>query len=109
MDGETIEIRPMDFKYERLGISEFYRVIEMYTTGAILGAEKGVFHPDKDGDKCLMDWLIAVTNDPAFVRRHYDKFNSVIVDELIAIHKRFCRAVEKEEHRKNLQTTGEGV
>lgn len=107
--GETIEIKPMKFKYERIGLAQFYHVIEAYTTGVILCAEKGVFHPEKDGDKCMMDWLVAVTDNPAFVRKHYGDFDSKIVDRLIEIHKRLCRVDEKAEHRKNLQTTGEGV
>ena len=40
-----------------------YRYLELYPLPEILAMREGAFGDDRDGDKALMDWLIAVTDD----------------------------------------------
>lgn len=62
--GETlIEIKPTKLKYHRNRTAAFYRYLELYPLPEILAMREGAFGDDRDGDKALMDWLIAVTDD----------------------------------------------
>ena len=38
----------------------FYRILEVYPLSDILAMEAGAFDDERDGDKAVMDWLIAV-------------------------------------------------
>lgn len=76
----------------------------MYPIADILAMEAGAFGDDRDGDKALMDWLIAVTDNPDLVARHYDEMDTGSIEQLLAIFRRVNRIDEKEQKLKNLQT-----
>lgn len=50
-------------KYHRNRTAAFYRYLDVYPLPEILAMREGVFGDERDGDKALMDWLIAVTDD----------------------------------------------
>lgn len=76
----------------------------MYPVADILAMEAGAFGDDRDGDKALMDWLIAVTDNPDLVTRHYDEMDTGSIEQLLSIFRRVNRIDEKEQKLKNLQT-----
>jgi len=76
----------------------------MYPIADILAMEAGAFGDDRDGDKALMDWLIAVTDHPDLVTAHYDEMDTGTIEQLLTIFRRVNRIDEKEQKLKNLQT-----
>ena len=66
--------------------------------------EAGAFGDDRDGDKAVMDWLIAVLDDEALVLENYDSMDTNTVEQLLDIFRRVNRIDEKEQKQKNLQT-----
>ena len=70
----------------------------------ILAMEAGAFGDDRDGDKAVMDWLIAVFDDEALVLENYDAMDTGTVEQLLEIFRRVNRIDEKEQKQKNLQT-----
>ena len=76
----------------------------MYPIADILAMEAGAFGDDRDGDKALMDWLIAVTDNPDLVTAHYDEMDTGTIEQLLTIFRRVNRIDEKEQKLKNLQT-----
>jgi hypothetical protein len=66
--------------------------------------EAGAFGDDRDGDKAVMDWLIAVFDDEALVLENYDSMDTGTVEQLLEIFRRVNRIDEKEQKQKNLQT-----
>ena len=105
---QLIEIKPTKLKYQRNRTAAFYRMLELYPLADILAMEAGAFGDDRDGDKALMDWLIAVTDDAELVRANYDSMDTGTVEQLLAIFRRVNRIDEKEQKQKNLQTAGKG-
>lgn len=69
----------------------------------MFATQAGAFGDDRDGDKCVMDWLIAVTNDPELILENYNDMDTGTIEDLLIIFKRLNRITEKEERRKNLQ------
>ncbi|MDO4357278.1 MAG: hypothetical protein Q4E13_12300 [Clostridia bacterium] len=63
----------------------------------------------RDGDKCLLDWLVAVTNDAELIRAHYDELSTEDVMKMLEIFKRVNKITEKENALKNRETTGKVV
>ena len=102
LGGETIEIKPTKLKYMRNHTAAFYKVLELYPLPDVLAMEAGAFEDDRDGDKAVFDWLIAVTDDPAFVKRHYNDMTAEAVETLLSIYRRINRIDEKENTLKNL-------
>ena len=80
----------------------------MYPVADVLAMESGAFGDDRDGDKALMDWLIAVFDDAALVTEHYDEMDTDTIEQLLAIFRRINRIDEKEQKLKNLQTARKG-
>ena len=76
----------------------------MYPVADILAMEAGTFGDDRDGDKALMDWLIAVTDSPDLVTVHYDEMDTGTIEQMLSIFRRVNRIDEKEQKLKNLQT-----
>lgn len=64
--------------------------------------EAGAFDDDRDGDKAVFDWLIAVTDSPAFVKRHYNDMTAEAVETLLSIYRRINRIDDKELTLKKL-------
>lgn len=64
--------------------------------------DAGAFGDDRDGDKCVLDWLIAVFDDEDFVVEHYDEMDTAFIEQVLAIFKRVNRIDEKEAALKNM-------
>lgn len=70
--------------------------------------EAGSFGDDRDGDKAVMDWLIAVTDDEKLVTEHYDSMDTGVIEQLLAIFRRINKIDEKEQKQKNLLAARKG-
>lgn len=70
--------------------------------------EAGAFGDDRDGDKAVMDWLIAVTDDEELILQNYDGMDTGLIEQLLAIFRRVNRIDEKEAKQKNLLTARKG-
>ena len=46
-------------------------MLELYPLADILAMESGAFGDQRDGDKAVMDWLIAVTDDEQLITENY--------------------------------------
>ena len=79
-------------------------MLELSPLADILAMEAGAFGDDRDGDKAVMDWLIAVFDDEALVLENYDAMDTGTVEQLLEIFRRVNRIDEKEQKQKNLQT-----
>lgn len=100
MAGTPVEIKPTKLKYIRNRTAYFYKALDTYPLPDIL-ADEILFDPQRDGDKCLMDWLIAVTDDPDLVTDVYDAIDAETVYRLLAVFKRVNHFDEREENLKN--------
>lgn len=103
--GTPLEIKPTKMKYVRNGTANFYRLIEKVPLIDIVQIESGTFGEgdDRDGDKAIMDWLIAATDDEAFVVEHYDEFDVEQILRIVEIFKRINKFT-KEDDSKNVET-----
>ena len=106
IEGEPIEIKPTKLKYIRNGTAGFYRLIDTVPIVDIVQMPAGVFGAEdsRDGDKALMDWLIAATDNEEFVTAHYDEMDVGQIEMILEIFKRINRFVDKEKNLKNAQT-----
>ena len=100
--GKPIEIKPTKVKYQRNRTATFYRALDMYPLVDILAMEEGAFGDDRDGDKAVMDWLIAVTDDEELVLNNYDDMDTATIEKILSIFKRVNKIDEKEEKLKNM-------
>lgn len=105
---QLIEIKPTKLKYQRNRTAAFYRMLELYPLADILAMETGAFGDDRDGDKALMDWLIAVTDDEQLILDHYNELDTGMIEQLLQIFRRVNRMDEKEQKQKNLLTARKG-
>lgn len=105
--GQIVEIKPTKLKYQRNRTASFYHILDLYPLSDILAMEAGQFGDDRDGDKALMDWLIAITDNEQLIVQNYDEMDTQIVDKLVEIYKRVNRVTEKENKLKNLARTQE--
>lgn len=102
--GDTlIEIKPTKMRYLRDRTLNFYKILDIYPLVEILSWGGEAFEDGRDGDKCVMDWLIAVTNDPQLVKKNYNNIDVDTVENMLLIFKRLNRLEEKEQARKNLE------
>ena len=99
-----IEIKPTKLRYQRNRTAAFYKMLELYPLADILAMEAGAFGDDRDGDKAVMDWLIAVFDNEALVLEHYDSMDTGTVEQLLEIFRRVNRIDEKEQKQKNVMT-----
>lgn len=107
--GDTlVEVKPTKLKYQRNRTAAFYKMLEVYPLADILAMEAGAFGDDRDGDKALMDWLIAVLDDEKLVTENYDRLDTGVIEQLLAVFRRVNRIDEKEQKLKNLQTARKG-
>lgn len=67
--------------------------------------EAGTFGDDRDGDKAVMDWLVAVTDNEELILAHYDEMDTDTIERLLAIFKRVNKIDEKEAYQKKIQAT----
>lgn len=101
--GQPIEIKPTKVKYQRNRTAAFFRVIRTYPLVDILAMDVGSFGDDRDGDKAIMDWLIAVFDDEQLVLDHYDEMDTALIEKILKIFLRINKIDEKEENLKNLE------
>ena len=102
IDGKTIENKPTKFKYFRNKGASAYGIIKQVPIHELLVYDKGVFDPNRSADQLLYDFLIAVFDDPIFVREHYDDLDPEILEQILKIFGRINHIDEKEEAvRKN--------
>lgn len=89
----------------RNGTANFYKLIENVSLVDIMQLQSGAFGEgdDRDGDKAVMDWLIAATDDEEFVTEHYDNFDVEQILRILDIFKRVNKFM-KEDASKNAQT-----
>lgn len=93
----------------RNGSAMFYQVIDTYPVTHIPLMAKGIADPNRTGDKCLTDWLVAVTDNPDFVAEHINDFDGETIWQMLQIFKRLNHITEKEEALKKAQTQGKEV
>ena len=106
LGGEDIEIKPTKLLYQRNRTAAAYRILDVYPLPDILAMEKGILDPERDGDAIVMDFLIAVFDNKALVKKYYDSMTSEDVDKILKIFKRLNHIEDKEEAAKNRQAKG---
>ena len=104
--GKLIEIKPTKLKYQRNRTAVFYHALELYPLPDILAMNSRALGDNRDGDKALCDWLVAVTDDEDLVREHINEFDTDTVYRLLAIFRRVNKIDEREEKLKNVATPG---
>lgn len=107
--GEPIEIKPTKLKYQRNRTATFYRILDLYPLTDILAMDAGQFGDERDGDKAVMDWLIAATDNEQLILDNYDEMDTEVIEKILVIFKRVNKIDEKSEKLKNLETTQKGV
>lgn len=107
--GHEIEIKATKLKYQRNRTAALYRILDMYPLTDILAMEAGSFGDDRDGDKAVMDWLIAVTDDEDLIVENYDEITTEVVEKLLEIFKRLNKIEEKEAKLKNAERERKGA
>ena len=100
--GKPIEIKPTKLKYIRNGTANLYRLIKNVSIIDILSIPAGSFGEDdeRDGDKAVMDFLIAALDDEQFVVDHYDDFDAEQLIRIVEIFERINK-FPKEDNSKN--------
>ena len=102
VEGEKIEIKPTKLKYFRNKAASAYGIIKAVPLHELLTYDKGVLDPKRDADQLLYDFLVAVFDNSAFVRDHYDELDADTIDKIVKIFGRINHVDEKEEQaRKN--------
>lgn len=100
-----IEIKPTKLKYFRNRTASIYSALKIVPLNEFLAYDKGVFDKDRDSDQILFDFLIAVFDDGAFVKSHYDDMTTEDIEKILEIFGRINHIDEKEEAaRKNRET-----
>ena len=99
--GKALEIKPTKLKYHRNNTASFYRLVDTIPLPDIMMMNADVFGDGRDGDKALMDWLIAVTDDEQLIVDNYDDMDTDTIEKILEIFKRVNRIDEKEEKQKN--------
>lgn len=101
--SRIVEIKPTKLKYHRNNVASFYKIIDMIALPDIMAMPSGSFGDERDGDKALMDWLIAVTDDEKLIVDNYDSIDVDTIEKMLEIFKRLNRIDEKEEKQKNAE------
>lgn len=104
---ELIEIKPMKLKYQRNRTGVFYHVLDLYPLPDILAMGPQAFGDGRDGDKALLDWLVAATDREDLVRKNYNEMDTETIYRILEIFKRVNKIKEKEEKLKNAETPRE--
>lgn len=104
--GKLIEVKPTKLKYQRNRTAVFYHALEIYPLPDILAMGPKALGDNRDGDKALCDWLVAVLDDEELVRENINDIDSDTIYRLLDIFRRVNRIDEKEEKLKNVKTPG---
>lgn len=103
--GELIEIKPMKLIYQRNRTAVFYHALELYPLPDLLAMEpsKGqdMFGDGRDGDKALLDWLVAATDREDLMREHYNEIDTDTVYRILEIFRRVNKIDDREAKLKN--------
>lgn len=100
--GDTlVEIKPTKMKYHRNNVATFYKVVDVVPLPDIMSMGSNAFGDGRDGDKALMDWLIAVVDDEQLIVDNYNEMDTETIEKILAIFKRVNKIDEKEEKQKN--------
>ena len=102
--GELIEIKPMKLKYQRNRTAVFYHALELYPLPDLLAMDPGkqdMFGDGRDGDKALLDWLVAATDREDLMREHYNEIDTDTVYRILEIFRRVNKIDDREEKLKN--------
>lgn len=103
-DGKLIEIKPTKLKYFRNKMASTYGVLKIVPLNELLAYGKGVIDEKRDADQLLFDFLVAVFDDPIFVKNHYDDMTADDIEKIFKIFGRLNHIDEKEEaKRKNME------
>lgn len=103
--GEAVEIKATKLKYQRNRTATFYKLLDIYPVTDILAMEAGAFGDQRDGDKALMDWLIAATDNEELILANYDEMDTELIEKILSIFRRVNKIDEKEEKLKNMEKT----
>lgn len=101
IDGERIEIKATKLQYQRSGVAGFYKVLKSMPLIYIFQLPDDYFDAKRTPTKCLMDWVSAVVDDPAFTKKHFDNMTSEDIYRLLDIFLRLNKIDEMEEQVKN--------
>lgn len=107
--GTPVEIKPTKLKYQRNRTATFYRLLELYPLMDIMAMEAGAFGDERDGDKAVMDWLIAATDDEALILANYDEMDTGTIEKILSIFKRVNKIEEKDMKLKNMEKDRKGA
>lgn len=109
--GRLIEIKPTKLKYLRNGTANLYRALDHMPLTEVMSLPKGAFGAgdDRDGDKAVMDWLIAVTDDEQLITENYNEMDCATVYQIVEIFKRVNQFIKREEELKNAMTPTKAV
>lgn len=105
--GDTlVEIKPTKLKYLRNGTANLYRALDKMPLTQLMALPKGAFGAgdDRDGDKAVMDWLIAVTDNEQLIVDNYNDMDCATVYRIVEIFKRVNQFLKREEELKNALT-----
>lgn len=102
--GHTVEIKPTKLKYHRNNTAAFYKIVDMLPLPDIMMMDSKAFGDGRDGDKALMDWLIAATDNVELIVENYNDLDTEVIEKILAIFKRVNKINEKEEKQKNAES-----
>lgn len=98
-----VEVKPTKVKYQRNRTATFYRLQDIYPLMDIMAMDAGSFGDDRDGDKAVMDWLIAALDDEKLVLENYDDMDTGTIEKILSIFKRVNKIEEKDDKLKNME------
>lgn len=89
----------------RNGTANFYKALENVSLNDIFQWPVGVFGEgdNRDGDKAVMDWLIAATDNEKLIAENYEEMDVGQVNRILEIFKRVNKFVERD-NSKNAET-----
>ena len=102
--GQAVEIKPTKLKYHRNNTAAFYKIVDMLPLPDIMMMDSKAFGDGRDGDKALMDWLIAATDNVELIVDNYNDLDTEVIEKILAIFKRVNKIDEKEEKQKNAES-----
>lgn len=102
--GQMVEIKPTKLKYHRNNTAAFYKIVDMLPLPDIMMMDEKSFGDGRNGDKALMDWLIAATDNAELISENYNDLDTDVIEKILAIFKRVNKIDEKEEKQKNAES-----
>lgn len=106
---ELVEIKPTKLKYQRNRTAAFYKILDIYPLSDIMAMEAGSFGDDRDGDKAVMDWLIAAIDNEDLVVKFYDEMTTETIEKILSIFRRVNKIDDKEDKLKNMEEKRKGA